>query len=122
MKGKDIFVSQETQIKWNPKYEPAFEEGDVVILKKDCSSYSALSPLDSDFFKEKSAFLIIEWGFSHFFVDQNDQYLKDVEDCQWCYGEAIVENAEENLEDENDRFCGVIRVKDLREINETDIN
>ena len=121
MKGKDIFMLQKTQIKLNSKYESAFEEGDVVILKKDCFSYSAISSFDSDFFKEKSGFLIIECGLSHFFVDQNNQFIKDVEDCQWCLGEAIVENAKEILEDENAIFSGVIRVKDLREMDETDI-
>lgn len=38
----------------------------------------------------------------------------------WSHGEVVVENAEENLEDENDGFYGVIQVKDLQEMHETD--
>lgn len=121
MKGKDIFMLQKTQIKLNPKYKSTFKKGDVVILKKDCFSYSVISSFDSDFFKEKSSFLIMKCGLSHFFVDQNNQFIENVEDCEWCLGEALVENAEEIFEDENEVFYGTIRAKDLRETDETDI-
>lgn len=114
-------MTQKTEIEINAEYSPTFREGDVVILKKNCYSYSYVAEFDSMFFKEKQACLVRECGLSHFFINKNNEFVRHVDNCEWCTVEVIVENPQEDLNDENDVISGVIRVKDLRVMDESDL-
>lgn len=106
---------KKTSTQLNAKYTPpSFEKGDFVILKRDCCSYSILAEFDKkDTFKEKCECEIYKCGLSHFYIDEHEQFMEHVEDCEWCCVALVGEGNDDDI-----CIGGVIRVKDLQRIKE----
>ena len=87
----------------------SFGKGESVIWKRDCYSYSILAEFDKkDTFKEKCECEIYECGLSHFYIDENEQFIEHLEDCEWCCVELVGEGYDSGL-----GIGDIIRVKDL---------
>jgi hypothetical protein len=101
---------KKTSTRLNAKYTPpSFERGDIVTLKRDCYSYNALVAFDEkDIFKEKCLCEIYECGLSHFYIDENEQFVEHVEDCEWCALELVGDSNDDDI-----CIGGLIRAKDL---------
>ena len=101
---------QKTGIELNEKYNPpSFDQTETVILKKDCYSYNLLPEIETEcIFKKNCKCEIYQCGLSHFYVDENEQFIEHVEDCEWCSVELREEGDEDDIS-----ISGLIRVKDL---------
>ena len=101
---------KKTDTQLNTKYTPpSFDKGDIVALKRDCYSYNILAEFEEeDTFKEKCECEIDKCGLSHFYIDENEQFIEHVEDCEWCCLELVGEANDDDI-----CIGGIIRAKDL---------
>ena len=112
-------MSRDTQVYVEKKYTPTFPEGEIVVLTRDCYSYSAIADFDGLYFKEGRFCQIKRCGLTHFFVNQEGEKEELVKDDEWCVLDAIVEvseilEPEEVFDDEDCLMEGIIHVNDLR--------
>ena len=118
-------MSINTKVYVEKKYTPTFTEGEIVILTRDCYSYSTIADFDGLYFKEGRFCKIKECGLAHFFVNKKGEKGELVMDGEWCLLDAILEGSEiiEPEQDFDSYDClleGVIHVNDLREVVEED--
>ena len=110
-----------TKVKVNPKYVPTFQNEDFVVLVNDCESFSTRPEFANKFFKKGRLCQVIKCGLSHFFVDEKNQPLELVEDCEWCQVSAIIEEEEYLFDYEECLVGGVVKANDLRERTVDDV-
>lgn len=118
-------MSIKTRVYVEKKYTPTFPEGEIVVLTRDCYSYSKTADLDEFYFKEGRVCKIKECGLAHFFVNEKGEKQELVMDGEWCILDAILEASEiiepgEIFDEEDCLTEGVIHVNDLRETVEED--
>ena len=107
-----------TEVELNSKYTSIFQSEDFVVLTKNGESYCEIPEFDSRFFKKDRVCRVIECGLSHFFLDEEYQFIQLVENCEWCSVEAIIEKSEYEFVDKEGFLEGVVRARDLHERTE----
>ena len=100
-----------TGILVNDKLNPTFNDGQLVVVIKDCDDYcsiaSEFNPFDQ-YFKKNSILGVINCGCSQY--TRKNGVIEFIDDEEWCEVETIIEYAE----DEFDDFRGVVRASHLR--------
>lgn len=106
-----------TAVKANLKYIPTFQSDDLVVLNTDCERYTMSPEFVNKFFKKGRICIVQECGLSHFVVDNSypPKEFGEVENCEWCLVDAIIEEEEHKFFDEEGLLGGTVRAKDLRE-------
>lgn len=118
-------MSIETKAYVEKKYTPTFTEGEIVILTRDCYSYSTIADFDGLYFKEGRVCQIKKCGLAHFFVNKKGEKGELVMDGEWCSLDAILEESEiiepeQDFDNDDCLIGGLIHVNDLREAVEED--
>ena len=111
-------MTKTTGIIVNNKLNPAFSDGQLVVIIKDCHDYcsiaSEFNPFDP-YFKKNSIVGVINCGCSKYTVKNG--IVEFIDDEEWCEVETIIEDAEDYLDD----FRGVVRASHLRKCETKDL-
>ena len=118
-------MSIKTEVYVEKKYTPTFTEGEIVVLKKDCYSYSTIANFDELYFKEGRVCKIKKCGLTHFFVNKRGEKQELVKEGEWCLLNVILKDSDIGEPKENfdcEYFLedclmeGIIHVNDLRNV------
>lgn len=103
------------------QFVPTFEEGRVVVLKRDCIGYKPnydWSNQGDPYFQEGCSFLVLYCGCSICLINEINEmgtFSDPVDNVEWCSVEALVNNTPDNLdEDQLPSYYGVIKAADFR--------
>lgn len=118
------------QIK-NPGYNILpFRSDDLVVLKRDCQSYTFFKNFEERFLKKGRFSLVVECGYGYIYVNSNQENIGFVDDnqCEWCSIDIITKESDYDDEELENKFPDedflvpvMVKIEDLRLANENDV-